>query len=66
MRLGEGKSNVDKAGIDALNRFRKVDSSHQQRIQNVRAGFKTGRFDVFEYTIEGRMLERWFLKTQST
>lgn len=54
---------VDGGGSSAFDAFRQAGKVHGQRSANIEAGFRTGRFDICEYDLDGRLLERWFLKT---
>lgn len=54
---------VDGGGALAAEAFRKAEKIHNQRSANIEAGFRTGRFDLCEYNLNGLLQERWFLKT---
>ncbi len=56
-------SPVDQGGIAAFDTFRKVSNVDEQRRANREAGFRSGRLDLFTYSLDGPLLERWFLKT---
>lgn len=53
-----GLSPVDDAGAKAFDAFRKI-----IQISNTRQKLKPQRWKVLKYRLDGRMLERWFLKT---
>ena len=54
---------VDDGGSMAFKTLRQAGEVSAQRIANLKVGFRTGRFDICEYDINGLLLERWFLKT---
>ena len=56
-------SPVDQGGIAAFDTFRQAAAVHNQRSLNIESGFRTGRFDLCTYKLDGTLLERWFLKT---
>ncbi|MBI4442194.1 MAG: hypothetical protein HY649_02330 [Acidobacteria bacterium] len=58
-----GLSPVDQAGIDAFAVFRRLAELDEQRIQAMKAAGSPLPFDVMEHTVDGPMIERWFLKT---
>ncbi|HLK67429.1 MAG TPA: hypothetical protein VKU19_28530 [Bryobacteraceae bacterium] len=51
-------SPVDQIGCSAFDTFKEI-----RRLANVRKNIKPGLRHVVRYTIDGPMLERWFLKT---
>lgn len=51
-------SPVDTVGAQAFNAFRE-----SAQLNNIRGKLKPRRWRVQKYTIDGRLLERWFLKT---
>jgi hypothetical protein len=56
-------SPVDEGGITAFDTFRQTSKVHVQRYANIESGFRTGRLDVYTYTFNGPLFERWLLKT---
>jgi hypothetical protein len=57
-RHNSALTDVDRAGIGAMNVFRQ-----EVQISNAREKLKPRRWRVEEFHIDGRALERWFLKT---
>jgi hypothetical protein len=51
-------SPVDDAGAQALDVVRKI-----MQFSNIRQKLRPGRWNILKYRLDGRMLERWFLKT---
>lgn len=56
-------SPVDDAAIHGFNTLRTVMKVHEARKALLRERVWSGRFDVYDYTLDGEKLERWFLKT---
>jgi hypothetical protein len=57
-RHNELLSPVDAGGAAAFRTFREI-----RRLENVRDSLQPGRWDVKQHSIDGRLLERWFMKT---
>jgi hypothetical protein len=56
-------SPVDQAGIHAFDVFRNARKYGDERVALRQSGIFSGPFELISHTIDGRGLERWFLKT---
>ncbi len=56
-------SPVDQAGISVFDTFRQTRKYSDQRVQLRQSGHFSGLFELISHTIDGRGLEKWFLKT---
>lgn len=56
-------SPVDEAGVAAMNVLREVERVHVERRQYLESGRPRFPFPEIRYEIDGRMFERWMLKT---